>query len=224
MFTLNIARCYVLVMTTSVQDVLLETLQSRQLLSHPFYKRWEAGELHEGELKLYAEQYLYFERMLPEFLSKLAKILPNGRAKDLVQENLADEVGPPSHIELFQRFAMALGADDAAISPAMSALIGTYDDVLSRGVEWGLAGLLAYESQGAPIAVSKAEGLRRHYGVSEEDVTFWQLHGELEDNHANWTLDALAELDPERETVREGVGLVADAWWSFLDEREALVS
>jgi len=224
MFTLNIARCYVLVMATSVEDVLLEALQGRQLLNHPFYKRWEAGELHDGELKLYAEQYRHFERTLPEFLAKLVKILPEGSAKKLVEENLADEVGPPSHIELFQRFALAVGADDAAISPAMSALLGAYDEVLSRGGEWGLAGLLAYESQGAAIAVSKAEGLRQHYDVSDENVTFWRLHGELEDDHANWTLDALAELAPDLENVREGVGLVADAWWTFLDEREALVS
>jgi pyrroloquinoline-quinone synthase len=211
-------------MTTTVRDVLAETLENRQLLSHPFYKRWEAGTLRDGELKAYAEQYRFFEQMLPEFLARLASELPASSARQRVLENLSDEVGPPSHLALFANFASSLGAEDVAISPAMSALVKTYDDVLERGGECGLAGLLAYESQGAAIATSKADGLLEHYNATYDDVTFWRVHGEIEEDHASWTLEALSTLDPTEESIRTGVGLVADAWWDFLDERETLAA
>ena len=38
-------------MTTSLADVLARSLDGRELLTHPFYQRWEAGRLTEGELR-----------------------------------------------------------------------------------------------------------------------------------------------------------------------------
>ena len=73
------------------------------------------------ELAEYASQYRHFERFLPGFLGALVARLPKGHGRDLVAANLADELGDPlSHVELFERFAGALGARESAPSPAMS--------------------------------------------------------------------------------------------------------
>lgn len=198
-----------------------ETMRDRWLLDHPFYRRWEAGELTRAELTSYAEQYGFFEALLPAFLATLSGQL-DGAARELVEANLADEVTPPSHLELFERFARHYGARDVPASPAMSRLLDAYASVLDRGSVRALAGLLAYESQGAPIADSKGSGLATYYGASEDALEFWREHGTTEVDHAAWTFDALAALDPDPDEVAEGARLVGDAWWSFLDERELL--
>lgn len=209
-------------MKTQLHETLDAALVTRQLLDHPFYRRWEAGELNDGELTSYAEQYRYFETMLPTFLLSLSEQLPEGPARDSVLDNYRDEVSPPSHLELFEAFANFYDASDAPISPAMTSLVASYDEVLRRSPASALAGLLAYEYQGAAIAYSKANGLIKHFHASSDAVTFWTVHGSVEENHAEWTLDALASLEPDEADVKAAARLVGEAWWSFLDERELL--
>jgi pyrroloquinoline-quinone synthase len=211
-------------MDTQISDALATSLSDRQLLTHPFYRRWESGQLSRDELTSYAEQYRYFETMLPTFLETLSERLPEGAARDAVLDNLRDETTPPSHLELFELFATHYGAASVEASPAMSQLLGVYRDVLSRGPESALAGLWAYESQGAAIASSKAEGLRAHYGVDSIGVAFWDAHWLVEGDHATWTLEALTALEPDVNDVAGAARLVGEAWWSFLDERELAVA
>src|SRR5579863_334590 len=197
-------------MTIYLEAALESSISERKLLSHPFYRRWESGGLSKEELRLYAEQYRYFEEMLPRFLEQLASELPEGLARDSVLKNLADEVAVPSHLELFDRFAQFYRASDAVISPAMQRLVDAYQEVLSQGPSAALAGLWAYESQGAEIADSKAEGLATHYGASRESLDFWSAHGTIEEDHAKWTLEALELLEPDEELAQEASRLVGE--------------
>ena len=86
------------------------------------------------------------------------------------------------------------GARPAEPSPAMADLLGTYDDLLNKGALHGLAGFLAYESQAAGVARSKADGLRRHYGLDEYAISFWEHHAEVDVRHADWAVSALSEI------------------------------
>jgi len=215
-------RCYIRAMNTELSYRFDDALRERQLLAHPFYRRWEDGALAPSELTHYAEQYRFFEAMMPSFLQGLLEQLPHGTARDLVTANLVDEVTPPSHLELFSRFAHHYGARDVDVSPAMAQLVEAYATVLAQGPTPALAGLLAYESQGAAVADTKGEGLAAHYEASEDALEFWREHGSIEGDHAAWTFDALASLDPDLDQVAAGARVVADAWWNFLDEREAL--
>jgi pyrroloquinoline-quinone synthase len=207
-------------MTNQLADSLEASITDRMLLNHPFYRRWEAGELSFEELRHYAEQYRYFEEMLPQFLRQLAEELPDGVARDSVLKNLSDEVATPSHLELFQSFAAFYRAVDSPISLAMQRLVDAYLEVLVDSPTAALAGLWAYESQGAGIADSKAEGLARHYDANRDALAFWLVHGSIEADHAKWTLEALELLDPDEDVVYHATRLIADAWWEFLDERE----
>jgi len=196
-------------------------LADRRLLNHPFYRRWERGEVSEAELASYAAQYRHFEAYLPGFLAQLVAELPEGRARDLVAANLADELGDPvAHTELFERFADALGAGDADASPAMASLLGTYEGLLAQGPAPALAGFLAYESQSAEVARSKAEGLRTHYGMSDAAVSFWDHHAEVDVRHGAWAGDALAGLSDTPDDLVPALRAGAAAWWAFLDERD----
>lgn len=211
-------------MKTQLRDTIDNALADRKLLDHPFYRRWEAGELNEGELASYAEQYRYFETMLPTFLLQLSEQLPEGLARDSVLDNYRDEVSSPSHLELFEQFASFYDASSAPISPAMQTLVASYDEVLRRSPEAALAGLLAYEYQGAAIADSKADGLVKHFNASSDAAMFWTIHGTIEEDHATWTIEALLSLEPDETDVECAARLVGEAWWAFLDERELLAA
>jgi pyrroloquinoline-quinone synthase len=207
-------------MSTDLQHSFFDALYDRQLLNHPFYQRWEEGSLTRDDLTRYAEQYRHFETMMPRFLARLRDELAPGEARELVEANLRDEVSPPSHLDLFEQFATSFDATDAAPSPAMGDLLSAYDDAARQGPVSALAGLLAYESQGAAVAHSKGLGLAKHYNAPAEALLFWGEHGSIEGDHAEWTFDALASLHPDIDEVRTAARRVGDAWWAFLDERE----
>lgn len=199
-----------------------EVLSGRRLLTHPFYRRWEAGELSRGELAAYGAQYRHFEAALPAILEAVCRQLPPGAARQAVEANLADERGVPvAHLELFDDFARAVGAEAAPATAAAAALVAGYDAAVEVGPVAALAALGAYEVQAPSIAVSKAEGLRLHYGLSDDETRFWDVHGTMDEDHASWIADALEALGASAEAVRGAACEAADAWWAFLDERQA---
>ena len=212
--------------TQPIDEVLAEAIVGRHLLAHPFYRRWEAGTLTEGELAAYAEQYRHIERELPVTLASIADALPPGRARDLVEANLADELGSPEpHAKLFESFALAAGArPDAPATPSTAALLAVVRTTASNDPVAALAMVAAYEVQAADIAASKGDGLRRHYGFDEEGTSFWDVHRTQEVEHAGWSKDALTALGADPDVVQAAATVSADSWWLFLSEREELAA
>ena len=204
-------------------DALLDDiLRPRRLLAHPFYRRWEAGELEAGELASYAAQYRHFEAVLPVVLERIAAALPDGRARQLVQANLDDERAVPApHLELFDAFARALDAPVADASPATEALVELYRSLAATSAVDALAAVAAYEVQAPAIAASKADGLRRLYGVDADGTRFWDVHAGVDEAHGAWMLEALATMAAGADDVAGPATAAADAWWAFLDERQA---
>ncbi len=210
--------------TQRIREVLAEAIVGRHLLAHPFYRRWEAGSLTEGELAAYAEQYRHIERELPVTLASIVEALPEGRARVLVEANLADELGTPApHIELFESFARAAGArEDVPATPSTAALLALVRTAASTDPALALAMVAAYEVQAADIAASKSDGLRSHYGMDAEGTRFWDVHRDQEAEHADWSVEALAELGADPDIVQAAATVSADSWWLFLSEREEL--
>jgi pyrroloquinoline-quinone synthase len=210
--------------TQRIHEVLAEAIVGRHLLAHPFYRRWEAGTLSEGELAAYAEQYRHIERELPVTLSAIASALPEGRARSLVEANLSDELGTPEpHVRLFESFAKAAGAkSDAPATPSTAAMLALVRTAAATDPAAALAMVATYEIQAADIAASKADGLRRHYGFGNKGTRFWEVHRTQEVDHAGWSMEALAELDADPDLVQAAAIVSADSWWLFLSEREEL--
>ncbi len=207
----------------SIRAALERALQGRQLLDHPFYRRWEAGGLALFELAAYAEQYRHVERTLPEVLETVVTGLDDDGARRMVSANLYEERSVPvAHVDLFETFAGAVGAASfSQVTPATAALLATQRAAAHSDPSTGLAALAAYETQAAAIASSKAAGLTRHYGLGETATSFWDVHAEMEASHATWTLTALEAIGADPAEVEEAGRRAADAWWAFLDEREA---
>jgi pyrroloquinoline quinone (PQQ) biosynthesis protein C len=201
---------------------LTAALADRRLLDHPFYRRWEAGTLQAGELGAYAAQYRYFETALPGILRALLARLEPGAAADLVQRNLSDEESnPEAHVTVFAGFADAVGSGDDPASAATERLLDTHRQLVASSAGEGLAALVAYEMQAPEIAASKADGLRRHYDVDAAGTRFWDLHATMDDDHARWGIESLVAMDTPSSKLIGAARSAADAWWAFLDDREA---
>ncbi len=211
-------------LSTTVTDTLADALTDRRLLLHPFYRRWEAGELAPGELAAYAAQYRHFEAALPEVLAAILDATGDPEVRRIVQANIDDERGVPApHLELFDDFARAVRAPAPAqveATPATLALLATYAELVEAGPVAALAGVAAYEVQSPDIAASKADGLRRHYDIEPEGTRFWDVHGTVDMVHGRWLTDALAALASDDSAIMAPARRAADAWWAFLDERE----
>jgi len=207
-----------------LDQVLQARLDGRRLLDHPFYQRWSRGEVTVEELRAYAAQYRHFEASLPAHLQAIAATAASPALRAQALRNLDDEAGTaPTHLDLFDRFATALDATaPAQPSPAMAHLLDVYRAAVSRDAACGLAALVAYEAQSPAVSASKAQGLREHGILDGDALDFWDVHATVDRDHAAWSLDALAQSDADVDALGESIGAAADAWWSFLDEREAL--
>jgi pyrroloquinoline quinone (PQQ) biosynthesis protein C len=208
---------------TTTADDFRQALSGKDLLTHPFYVRWQRGEVSIGELQAYAGQYRHFEAAFPGYLRDIAAQVELDSARDVVLRNLEDEAGGPvTHVELFEDFALAIDAPAAApAEPATQRLLDTYAELVAGGPAAGLAAVVAYEIQFPAVAATKADGLRRDHGLDSAGTAFWDLHSELDGDHARWGIDALNAMTGDSELVLAAAGRAADAWWTFLDERES---
>jgi pyrroloquinoline-quinone synthase len=207
-------------------DIVNEAISERRLLTHPFYQRWQAGTLELSELSAYASQYRYFEAQLPTFLAEVLSCAGDGEVAELLAANLRDETSEPApHIDLFDDFASALGADEVAATPATEALVSSYRRYARATTAEAVAALAAYEVQAAEVASSKASGLREFYGLSGAATGFWDVHAAADVEHGAWVVEALEALVSGDATARSAAAAaaqeVAQTWWAWLDEREA---
>ena len=208
--------------TSAIAAAVHRSIKGLRLLDHPYYRGWEEGTLQRQDLTSYAEQYRHFERCLPEVLSAGAAQMADGQPRRLVEANIEDELSNPRpHLDLFDEFASALGALSPEPTEATGALVGLYRDAAARGPVPLLAVVASYEIQGAEIAATKAAALSQHYDLDGAGIEFWTVHAAVEEQHADWTVGALESLQASSTEVEDWANRSAQAWWQFLDEREA---
>ena len=82
------------------------------LLCHPYYKAWTAGELTRDDLRDYAGDYYHHVAAFPAYLSALHSRLDDGELRRAVLRNLCgEEIEGRPHSELWLDFAEGMGAD-----------------------------------------------------------------------------------------------------------------
>jgi pyrroloquinoline-quinone synthase len=202
-----------------------EIINAKHLTTHPFYERWQKGEVTREVLEEYAKQYYAYESALPDFLRKGISHLEAGPAREALEENLSDETGSPKpHSELWLDFAGVLGlsADEvqgAELKKGTRGLVDTYASLCEKNAESALGALYAYESQFSVVAKTKADGLREFYGVTDDKgLEFFDWHSTLDDEHADSLRAAISDTSETRQAATEAI----DAWWGMLDQFEEM--
>ncbi len=207
------------------------------LLCHPFYKAWSAGELTKDDLREYAAQYYHHVAAFPTYLSAFHSRLPDGELRRAVLHNLCEEeIGRVAHSELWLDFAEGMGnrSEDVRKGKPIEQirnLIDTFHGIVREKSTAGvLAAFYAYESQVPQIAKVKARGLRELYGADERSCEYFALHETADIHHARvWgeQLRQILQANPELADEALNAGEeAAKALWNGLDgieeQRKAL--
>src|SRR6476646_11717807 len=80
------------------------------VLEHPFYQRWSAGELSRDELALYSGQYRHATAAIARLSADLADSAPDAERAELRRHADAEK----THIALWDGFVEAVGGEVAA--------------------------------------------------------------------------------------------------------------
>ena len=188
--------------------------QCWNVLEHPFYRRWECGELSREELTAYAGEYRHAVVALADAAGTAAPVAGGEHAEE-----------ERSHVDLWDDFAAAV---DVKPGPArldgtkkcVSAWTSASDPIEALGI------LYAIEAGQPDVSETKLDGLIRHYGFEREGsgTEYFTLHAERDHEHAAHSRELL-----ERHTRPEDADRVVDAAeralienWSLLDSVEAL--
>jgi pyrroloquinoline-quinone synthase len=207
------------------------------LLCHPFYKAWAAGELTREHLRHYAQDYYHHVEAFPSYLAALGLRLDEGELRRAVLANLGDEKGVESagagsvpHSELWLDFAEGMGARRDMIPhlplAEISELIRHFHYLSSAGTpEEALAAFYAYESQVPRVAKEKEKGLREMYGADDKTCGYFALHVTADIYHSNvWRkqLERRLEENPERaHAALDAATTTTKLLWQALDGIEA---
>src|SRR3984957_20545716 len=204
----------------------LDTLiEKHHLLKHPFYQAWTEGTLSMESLQVYAEQYYQHVRAFPENLKQLAG-RAQGPVKELIEENLAEELDPVApHPMLWRQFAQSLGVSEAVMEnarplPGLAALLDNFDELAGYGtLAQAVAGFYAYEAQVPEIATQKISGLRRFYGITEtRSLAYFAVHEEADVRHrAAWRAWLANQKDADTVAVLCAAERSLKALWGALD-------
>jgi pyrroloquinoline-quinone synthase len=195
----------------------LEQIARRHdVLRHPFYQRWSAGELTTGELADYAGQYRHAVVALAE---------ASRRAADHADTDLqgplrahADEEA--AHVALWDDFAAAVGGDPAApANPETARCAAAWAGDNERPLLPTLVVLYAIESAQPELSRQKREGLAAHYGIEGPGAAYFELHEHRDVAHAAAGRKLIEErlVQADHEPLLREAERVLKANWELLD-------
>jgi pyrroloquinoline-quinone synthase len=212
----------------ALEQALQAALAPNDLLTHPFYRAWSAGELRTEDLACYAEQYRWQVQALPALLRGASRVSSDPETGAELSRNLDDEEGRTgtAHAQLWEDFARAVGAaSHTSLLPETRSAAEALRGLVAEDEVSALAALWAYEVQTARVAETKEAGLHC-YGIdAPEALRFFRLHGQLDVHHARGLLEALARAIGRGGSLEQACSAVersARAQWHFLDGAERL--
>jgi pyrroloquinoline-quinone synthase len=183
-----------------------EARERWNLLNHPFYRRWNCGELKREDLAYYAGQYRHAVVALAETAGKADA------------EHAREEA---EHVLLWDEFADAVGAapaePSAETAECVSAWLAPEDPI------GALAVLYAIEAGQPDVSQTKLDGLADHYGVNrhEPGAAYFALHIELDHEHAASSRALLEAHSGDEDRLVELVQNALRGNWILLDGVEA---
>jgi pyrroloquinoline-quinone synthase len=174
------------------------------VLQHPFYTRWERGELTRDALSFYAGEYRH-----------AVVALADAAATAGDPAHAAEEA---AHVGLWDAFAAELDAPlDREPTPETARCAESWragDSLAARAV------LYAVESVQPAIAETKLAGLVDHYGFAagSRATEYFELHAERDAEHAAASETVLKEAPPEEEDRLVAAATAAlEGNWRLLD-------
>jgi pyrroloquinoline-quinone synthase len=162
-----------------------QMFEERSLLKHPFYQTWSDGKLTPEALAGYSKEYYQLVKAVPKFMEPLIKESP-----EIMKEELySNQQEETSHIELWERFAYAMGIsyDELINYEGLKKTNQSISELSSTmtSFESGSAAMYAFEKEIPKISQIKLDGLAEFYGIASENATeYFKQHTEADIRHA----------------------------------------
>jgi pyrroloquinoline-quinone synthase len=183
-----------------------EARERWNLLNHPFYRRWNCGELKREDLAYYAGQYRHAVVALAETAGKADA------------EHAREEA---EHVSLWDEFADAMGATPAAASAETTECVSAW--LAPEDPIGALAVLYAIEAGQPAVSQTKLDGLADHYEVASDEpgAAYFVLHAELDHEHAAGSRALLEAHSGDEDRLVELAENALRGNWILLDGVEA---
>jgi pyrroloquinoline-quinone synthase len=188
-----------------LMDRLDEARSRWNVLDHPFYRRWERGELTAGELGVYAGQYRHAVAALARTAETAAPLAgPEHAAEERAHVGLWDDFGA--------RFGAAGEQPARPETAACAQAWGGASDPLEA-----LTILYSVEAGQPDVSRTKLAGLVEHYGVpaGSPATAYFTLHAERDSEHAAHSralLEAHAHADDADRLVAAAEAALRGNW------------
>jgi pyrroloquinoline quinone (PQQ) biosynthesis protein C len=217
---------------TTFLNGLARELEQHPVNCNPFFEAFRDRYLSDLQLRTFLGQYQYFCKHFVKLLEMLLYRTPIEQLEMRIEllKTLYSELGAgrveKAHIRLLNRFARAVGLSEAQLEQTTPIPeVATYLLVLRR--LFGEAGYLT--ALGAELAVEMTAasefryfypGLVKYQRFQEDELEFFKLHLQEEQDHSNWLLAAVrktAHSAQDEQQVAAGARQTAAAWGIFWD-------
>ncbi len=183
------------------------------VLRHPFYKRWSAGELSAQELARYSGQYRHAVEAIATVSADAAEALPE---RPELRRHAAEELG---HVRLWDGFVEAAGGDAGDVPTSET------EECVRAWTADGepaerLVRLYAIESGQPQISRTKREGLLERYGFADDAGTaYFRVHEPRDVEHAAEVRELIEEVgaDADPDDLVAAAESAFRANWRLLD-------
>ena len=209
--------------TLSFKNKFDEKISKNHLLNHSFYKSWNAGELQIETIQEYAAQYFNHVSAFPRYISGIHTNCEDISIRQELLENLIEEEkGIENHPELWLRFGEGTGKSREDIEKTKAIqetneLVDTFMK-LSRDdrTHVGIAALYCYESMVPEIAENKIDGLKKYYGIDDENsLKFFTVHIHADKWHRQVISELLTNLCDTDKKKKEALDAMNEALYAL---------
>jgi pyrroloquinoline-quinone synthase len=176
-----------------------QLIEKQSLLKHQFYVMWNEGTLTLESLSGYSKEYFQLVKAVPGFVNMIKENASQG--KDAIAENQKEEY---EHVAPWTKFANSLGVSARELDE-YTGLEKTREAVsnlskLMTTFESGCAAMYALEQEIPKISLSKIDGLRKFYNITDDDaIEYFRLHTEADIRHAALWRKILEKTPIEKE-------------------------
>ncbi len=215
---------------------LREEVGAHPAVTHPFLRRFAAGELTRWQIWGYASQHYHLVGFFPDYLEGIADRTPDVEVRRLLRDILEDEYMRPesferSHPALYRRFLRAVGFgegdwDRVPLLPATRAFVQIHLDMTLRswvealgavgpGHEWAIPLMFPYLVQ----------GIERSLPLAPAALEYFELHINLDVEHGKVLQESLlrwATTEENQAKIRQGARRSLEAratFWSALGDQ-----
>lgn len=215
-----------------VRDLFAMVKENRSFGRHPLWGKISEGKVSREGMKTFAAQFFLQVREFPRAVSALHSRCYDATERLKLAESLYEEEtgkisGSAPHPELFIRFGTGLGMKreemtEAAPLPSTAALIDWFElSTKDRSFAEGIGAInVAAEGQVVTNFGPFARALEKHYGLSREQVAFFDVHELADRDHSDVGDNILSQMtlsDSERGRIRAAVNRSLGMWWQFFD-------